>query len=255
MAGPVPQLVQFSFSHYNEKARWALDYKLVRHTRRSLLPGQHMMVMPRLTGQTQTPVLCVGDEHVVGSGAIIDWLERHRPEHALYPKAAEERERALEIARWFDEKIGPDIRRAFFFEMLPCTKYLPDLMSAGFPAAARVLYRAAYPGLRIVLRREMQLTQAGAEAGRARTQEGLDFVVRNAGADGYLVGGRFSVADLTAASLLAVTCFPPGFGGHIPPPHPPQLTRWLERWERHPGVDWVRSMFLRKRGVSAEVKI
>src|SRR6185503_21320125 len=37
----VPVLWQFRFSHFNEKARWALDWKRVPHTRSSLLPGWH----------------------------------------------------------------------------------------------------------------------------------------------------------------------------------------------------------------------
>jgi hypothetical protein len=32
-----PVLWQFRLSHYNEKARWALDYKGIPHERRSLL--------------------------------------------------------------------------------------------------------------------------------------------------------------------------------------------------------------------------
>jgi len=35
-------LLQFRYSPYNEKARWALDFKRVPHERRSLLPGPHM---------------------------------------------------------------------------------------------------------------------------------------------------------------------------------------------------------------------
>src|SRR5436190_1646821 len=40
MANPV--LWQFKYSHYNEKARWALDFKRVTHVRQSLLPGPHI---------------------------------------------------------------------------------------------------------------------------------------------------------------------------------------------------------------------
>jgi hypothetical protein len=34
-----PVLFQFTYSHFNEKARWALDLKHVPHVRHSLLPG------------------------------------------------------------------------------------------------------------------------------------------------------------------------------------------------------------------------
>ena len=41
----MPLLLQFTFSHYNEKARWALDFKRVPHVRRSLIPGPHSRVV------------------------------------------------------------------------------------------------------------------------------------------------------------------------------------------------------------------
>ena len=64
-----PELFHFQFSHYNEKARWALDLKGVSHERVSLLPGPHAPRMKRLTGRTQTPVLVNGEEVVAGSAA------------------------------------------------------------------------------------------------------------------------------------------------------------------------------------------
>src|SRR6059058_1859108 len=37
----LPVLWHFTVSHFNEKARWALDFKRVPHVRRALLPGFH----------------------------------------------------------------------------------------------------------------------------------------------------------------------------------------------------------------------
>ena len=36
-----PVLYHLKVSHYNEKARWALDYKGVPHVRRAAIPGRH----------------------------------------------------------------------------------------------------------------------------------------------------------------------------------------------------------------------
>jgi len=35
------QLYDFAFSHYSEKARWALDFKGVPYTSHHLVPGFH----------------------------------------------------------------------------------------------------------------------------------------------------------------------------------------------------------------------
>ena len=46
---PRPILWHIEISHYNEKARWALDLKGVDHERRALIPGYHVAVALALT--------------------------------------------------------------------------------------------------------------------------------------------------------------------------------------------------------------
>ena len=82
-ANGVPILWQFRASHFNEKARWALDWKGIRHERRSLLPGPHAPVVLWLTGQTAVPVLQIDGETVADSTRIIEALERRSPERPL----------------------------------------------------------------------------------------------------------------------------------------------------------------------------
>ncbi len=58
MTGP-PVLWHFPISHYNEKARWALDWKGIPHVRRALA----MSYVPRAlwtTGQAKLPILHLG---------------------------------------------------------------------------------------------------------------------------------------------------------------------------------------------------
>src|SRR5438874_1388206 len=52
-------LWQFRNSHFNEKVRWALDWKRVPHLRRSLVPGLHIGRALWMTGKKQVPVLSV----------------------------------------------------------------------------------------------------------------------------------------------------------------------------------------------------
>jgi len=85
------ELFQFEASHFNEKARWALDYKSIDHKKRSLLPGFHIPTIKRLTGKTQVPLLRLGDTLVQGSSQIIEALEEKYPDPALYPQEAEQR--------------------------------------------------------------------------------------------------------------------------------------------------------------------
>jgi glutathione S-transferase len=67
-------LHMFPASHFNEKARWGLDWKGLPHARVAYLPGLHARPIRRLSGQTQTPVL-VGGGRARGGAARAP----HRP--------------------------------------------------------------------------------------------------------------------------------------------------------------------------------
>ncbi len=71
----IPILWQFTFSHFNEKARWALDYKGIAHVRRSLLPGPHIPKVKMMTGQTTVPVMVMNGETIFDSTRIIAALD------------------------------------------------------------------------------------------------------------------------------------------------------------------------------------
>ena len=63
----------------------------------------------------------------------------------------------------------------------------------------------------------------------------------------------FSVADLTAAALLSPAVFPKESPVPVVEPRSPVVTRWLERFAGHPGVEWVAGVFRKHRGTSAQV--
>lgn len=63
----LPELLHFPVSHFNEKGRWALDYKGVPHVRTALLPGPHKLRVQRVSGQGRVPVLRDGETVIAGS--------------------------------------------------------------------------------------------------------------------------------------------------------------------------------------------
>jgi glutathione S-transferase len=114
-----PILWHIEISHYNEKARWALDLKGVEHERRALVPGYHMAVALALTrGRCYTsPILELDGRRIGDSTAIIRALEERYPQPPLYPTEPGERRRALELEDFFDEELGPYIRRLLFHDL------------------------------------------------------------------------------------------------------------------------------------------
>ncbi|EKF73754.1 glutathione S-transferase domain-containing protein [Alcanivorax hongdengensis A-11-3] len=248
-----PELWQMHFSMYQEKVRWALDYKRVPHIRHSLLPGPHAaQLMPRF-GQKAMPILRHDGKVLKNSAAILSYIEQTWPDPPLYPQDPALREQALKTQKWFDEKIGPAVRCATFYEILPDTEYSARRIASGLSGLKQKLYVGAFPAVRAVMMLDMKITPDSAEAGRILTQEALDFVAENAEQTGYLVGGQFSVADLTAATVLFPTCFPPEFPVDIPKPLPPGWEAWLKRWQAHKGCEYVRRIYREYRGQSAAI--
>lgn len=246
-------LHQFAFSHFNEKARWGLDWKGVGHRRRTYLPGPHAGPMKRLSGQTTTPVLQLGSEVVCGSASILERLEQELPERPLYPSGVHERRRAEEIQTEFDRDVGPAVRTLLFSELLHLPGYMCRMFARDFSLPRRLGYRAAFPIARHLIARAYGTSDDG-HVGRCRerTEQALELIERTAGSLGPLAGDRFSVADLCCAALLAPLFDPRHPDMARPQPVPPRLLAFLEPWAQHPAGDWVHEQYQRYRDGAAQ---
>src|SRR2546421_5741511 len=109
-----PVLWHLEISHYNEKARWALDYKGIAHVRRAVTPALQELTARRLRAGRTVPVLEMNGRAIGDSTKIIEEIERRWPEPPLYPADPEERSRALDLEDYFDEQCGHDLRRGLF---------------------------------------------------------------------------------------------------------------------------------------------
>jgi glutathione S-transferase len=243
-----PVLWQLELSHYNEKVRWALDHKRVAHVRRSLLPGVHVVVARRLTGSAiTTPVLTLDGHSIADSTRIIAALEERWPEPSLYPADEQERYRALELEDYFDEELGPHVRRAVYHILLAHPELVLPLFLHGQRLPARVFLRSTFPLLRLVIKQRLTVTEPVALDSRERTVAAMDRLARELGPSGYLVGDRFTVADLTAASLLYPVVLPPQFPYPTVNELPGEARELLDTLSRHPAGQWVTEMYARHR--------
>jgi glutathione S-transferase len=251
----VPVLWQLQISHYVEKVRWALDYKQIPHIRRSLPPGLHALEAERLTGDTSTvPVLTIDGRSIGDSTRIIAAIEERWPHPPLYPQDAAQRRRALELEDFFDEEVGPHIRRAFYHELLPHPELLVPLFTHGDPRATQTLLEH-FPTLRAGIQQRFAINADAANHGRARMVAAMDRLEREISPNGYLVGDSFTVADLTAAALFYPVAHPPEF------PYPmvavddlPDAWReFLDSLAQRPGGQWLTKIYRRHRGHSAEL--
>jgi glutathione S-transferase len=243
------ELLQFRYSPYNEKLRWALDLKRVPHTRTPLLPGPHMGRVKKLTGRTQTPVLVADGRAMDESARLLEWLERKYPNPPLLPTDPAERERALAIEARFDHDIAPRGRRAILAALLESPMYFGRVFGAGHGTIAQMAYGAIVPLAATLVRKGNGITGAASiDDGVRGFTEGLDFVAKEAAATGYLVDARFTIADLSAASVLAVCVDPPDSPMTRPQPMAPPCARLIARFRDHPGAAWVREIYRKHRG-------
>lgn len=247
-------LWHIELSHFSEKARWALDYKGVPHERRTPLPGMHGPAALVLTRgrQRRLPVLELDGRRIGDSTAIIAALEASRPDPPLYPDDPGDRARALALEEEYDEGLGPHVRRFGWYHMLSDSDAVVDaLMTRAGPTRRRVM-RAVVPLARPAVKLDYTVTEDAAAESLAAIRAAMDRLESELQPSGYLVGDRFSVADLTAAALFTPALCPPE-RPYAPLSTPPAMQQLRTELEARPGGAWVADMYARHRGVSAEI--
>lgn len=107
--------------------------------------------------------------------------------------------------------------------------------------------------MKTAMRKGMRIDEEGARLGREVVKEALERV--SLVADGYLVGDKFTAADLTAASMLFPAVHPPGFPYDHPKPISGAMQEWLDLYSGHPGAEWVRAVYRHHRGEFRGVEV
>ncbi|MEW6272554.1 MAG: glutathione S-transferase family protein [Thermodesulfobacteriota bacterium] len=248
-----PLLWHIPLSHYNEKVRWALDYKGIAH-RRKVLGADYLIRAWRATGRGTLPILFLDGRAIGDSTHIIAALEERHPEPPLYPREPAARQRALAIEDELDERLGPALRAAV---VTPLFRHDPDValraLTTGMPDGA---YRMLRPIVRIFptyYRLRHGISDASLEADRATVGAALDRIEQERQGRAYLVGDRFTVADLTAAAMLSPVLQPPEIQYPLRVEWPPYLRDYRARLLQHPAAQWAAGIYRLHRGRSAEI--
>ena len=248
-----PLLWHIPLSHFNEKVRWALDYKRIAH-RRQVLGADYLIRAWRATGRGTLPILFLDGRAIGDSTHIIAALEARYPEPPLYPGDAAARHRALALEDYFDEQLGPALRAAI---VTPLFRHDPDLalrvLTTGMPDKA---YQTLRPLVRIFpafYRFRHKISDSKLEADRATVNAALDRIEQERQGRPYLVGDAFTVADLTAAAMLGALLQPPEIQYPLRVELPPYLQDYRATLLQHPATQWAAGIYRRHRGRSAEV--
>lgn len=233
-------LYQFPISHYCEKVRWALAYKKLEYRTVNLLPGLHMARVTKLTGSSSVPALIHDGKVIKNSSDIIDYLDEHFPESPLTPADQALRQEAIEWEKFADEQIGMMVRAVCYHVLLDHPAMLMPLFTAGGPWYGRFVMPVIYSKLSNTMRSKMKLNQRTSQIALKQLGRAIDKLDAHLQNKEFLVGDRFTRADLAVASLLAPLCKAEKYGVDWPQKFPESLekisegfagkTAWAKRW-------------------------
>lgn len=205
----VNHLITIAVSHYCEKVRWALDWLNIPYVEESHVPLLHRLAT-RQHGGTSVPVLVTETGVFTDSTDILHYLNTIAPEgRHLYP-AAPECQEVEQLEELFDTQLGVNIRRWGYSYRLDDTEMMRRLWSKGTPWFEQVGLAIAFPLMRRVVRQAYNITASSAASSLVEIKQVFEIVnQRLADKRLYLVGDKFSAADLTFAALAAPALRPP----------------------------------------------
>jgi len=227
------RLYTFNISHFAEKARWAMDRSGVAYDERVLVPGPHMRTIKRLgQGATSVPVLVDGERVIQGSSAIIDHIEERwlAGDGKLTPAEPELAARVRELERWLDAVLGEAARRFFYHHALQHRRFVAPLFTGRGPWWAKPFFGIAFPVVGERIRRMYEINAETAAADAERLLAAYRRLDEMLAQGPYLVGGRFTRADLTLAALSAPLWRPPEHPTRWPDMalYPEELRHWTD---------------------------
>lgn len=243
------KLITIAFSHYCEKARWALDRCGVSYVEDQHLPVFHYLATYRNGAKRTVPVLIDGKTIVRDSTDIIAWADKHRPGSLIPLSGADD---ALAIEDDLDTHFGPATRRWAYYYLLPERRADPYIVE-GAPRWQTAMLKLSRPLAVSWLRRSLKVDDAGLARSLAKIESTLARVDEIVG-DGrsYLAGDRFTVADLTFAALASPILLPPEHPAQkIPLDLLPHAARdQVETWRARPAGKFAMSLYARERAAS-----
>jgi glutathione S-transferase len=209
------RLVTIPLSHYCEKARWALDLAGVPYREDGWAPCLHRLGLMRYRATT-APVLVVGDGTVLRESTDI---VRHADDVAglrLFGHDAAERAEIEALMARYDERLGPSARLGVYARVIDDPPMFTRLACVGLEGSRRRAFEALRPGVGGLIRRYFRIDDAALRRADEVVEEEMAAAQERRGGSLYLVGDRFTAADLTFAALAAPAVLPPQYGFGMP---------------------------------------
>jgi glutathione S-transferase len=203
------RLITIPISHYCEKARWAMDRLGIPFEEEGHAPAFHVRATAKAGGRS-TPVLVTRAGIFKDSTDILKYLDSFAPPgEELYPPDPALGREVDDLEECFDHDLGPSTRLWGYFHLLPRRDLMLPVFRAGVPEWQASTLVVVYPVVRFLMRRAMNITAPRAVEALERIGRIFDEVeCRLSDGRSFLVGERFTAADLTFAVLSYPMVFP-----------------------------------------------
>ncbi len=186
-------------SPFVRKVRVVLLEKGLPHALRPVTPFPPANATPefrRMSPLGKVPALSDGEFAISDSSVLCAYLERSRPETPLYPAEARDFARALWFEEWADTKLA-ETTGAVFFQRVIRPRFFRQPSDE---ESVRAVLRDGVPPL-------------------------LDYLEQQLGDAEWLVGGRFTIADVAVVTMLQQLRYA---GEAIDPARWPKLARYTD---------------------------
>jgi glutathione S-transferase len=203
------KLVTIGFSHFCEKARWGLDRSSLPYTEESHAPLAHILAVFRAGGKRTVPVLVTDDGVFDDSTDILKYVDPFLPEDArLYPEDPAARREVEELEELFDRKLGPRVRRWAYSWLAYDRSIVGPMFEASMTAREKKIAPVLISVGLAAVKRTMRITPALRESELAKIRDMFKALDERLSRGKFLVGDKFSAADLTLAALSAPLVVP-----------------------------------------------
>eukprot|EP00127_Corallochytrium_limacisporum_P004327 Clim_evm10s158 gene=Clim_evmTU10s158 len=220
------RLITFKISHYCERGRWLLDRYQISYEEEPHLPIWHAFVNKPYGGRA-TPVLIWEDtdKRPLLCGDDICEYTKVVASPETFPKDSlffTDHTKNEEVARWLEvaDKFGIHMRRVVYGFIIEQPK-LWECFKRGTPWYESSTLWLVNGFLISFIRKGLNVNAGKCMESLMRCQEIMDEVEKHL-SDGrkYLVGNRFSAADLTLAALSSLVVYPDDYAKHFTPYQP-----------------------------------
>ena len=243
-------LYSFPVSHYVEKVRWAMDYSGIEYRVIHWVPMFHIPMAHAKAGARTLPFIETEQGVVHDSTNIIEWLAAHRDPSVLMPSDPTQRAAAMVIEDLVDN-VGFDIIRYMYSTLLEAPDHFAQVWSWNATPRTRYWLKVMLPLFKRVMAHFIGFSAEDQAQGLERLHEVFSKLDDRL-ADGreFLVGNKLSIADISAASILASILTPPEHPVYSSEFFAPHLAEKNHEFEHYRSYAWMRGIYQQYRGES-----